>query len=512
MKFLFRKTVCVRYALQALVFLLLLPRAVLYSEDASTVLIPDDQKSGLNSKDIPKIGKDIIELPTLLQTLTTSQISGIQITVNHGEVSQETALHTDVPADAPAQPAVNPNLPAKPAVIPVAPLDETFPQSASASGEVPIAPLAFSAPETVPKSPSLPPVPAPGLKVIRANPNTILSYPQSEWRNKNYEVFQWEAMMSVFDEPILIFDTASFAIQSRIMKRLAFFVERSDARGRLLTDNQLAHRIDWRAHDYQARDLAAFFHLAARSNFPLSPEELEFRDVLLDAGIIRYSTNNTFIEGRGVIISISQELPEHLRTQFIVHEGFHALFFLDEDFRAFSYRRYDNLNSHAKRLLLDYLGNLGYDTSYKFLMVNEFMGYTLQQSLASATLFFSTAILNDEKSVTGILSLFQAEAIAFSAYVNQRWGFAAGRLHILENTDALPARYTIQSGDSLSAIAARPGIYWDSRLWWLIYDANKDRIASPDAIRPDMVLNIPSSQGEIRDGAWKKDETYLDPF
>jgi hypothetical protein len=289
-------------------------------------------------------------------------------------------------------------------------------------------------------------------------------------------------------------------------------VERSGARGRLLTDSQLAHRIDWRAHDYQARDLAAFFNLAAQSSFPLSPEELDFRDILMEVGIIQYSVNNTFIEGRGVIISISQELPEYLRAQFIVHEGFHALFFLDEDFRVFSYHRYDNLNSRAKRFLLEYLGHLGYDTTYQFLVVNEFMGYTLQQPLAAATRFFSSAFLNDEKSVADVLSVFQTEALAFSAYVNQRWGFAAGRLHGLEHTNALPARYTIQSGDSLAAIAARPGIYWDSRLWWLIYNANKDRIASPDSINPDMVLNIPPSQGEIRNGIWKKDETYSHPF
>jgi nucleoid-associated protein YgaU len=296
------------------------------------------------------------------------------------------------------------------------------------------------------------------------------------------------------------------------MKRLAFFVERSGARGRLLTDSQLAHRIDWRAHDYQARDLAAFFNLAAQSSFPLATEELEFRDILLETGVIRYSANNTFIEGNGVIISISQELPDYLRTQFIVHEGFHALFFLDEDFRAFSYSRYDKLNPRVKRSLLDYFGHLGYDTTYKFLVVNEFMSYTLQQPLSAASQFFKSVILNDENVTAELLLLFQDEALAFSTYVNQRWGFAAGRLHILDRSNALPARYTILSGDTLASIAARPGVYWDARLWWLIYDANRDRISSPDTIRPDTVLTIPSSQGETRGGVWRRDETYSNPF
>ncbi|MDR2537001.1 MAG: LysM peptidoglycan-binding domain-containing protein, partial [Treponema sp.] len=364
------------------------------------------------------------------------------------------------------------------------------------------------------------PEPAPARPIL-ANPDTILAYSQSRWRDSRFEVFQWQDMASIFDAPILIFDTASYRIQSRFLKRLAFFVERSGVRGQLLTDRQLAHRLDWYAHDYQAEDLAAFFNAAASTRFSLSAEELELRDILLDAGIIRNSQNNRFIAGAGAMISISRESSNELRSRFMVHEGFHGLFFLDKDFRTFSYRRYENLNPQAKRYLLAYFSYLGYDTSYQFLVVNEFMAYVLQQSLTANSDFFGGNVLNainnriQVTSLPEILAAFQAEAVAFSAYVGQRWSLAAGRLRQItgaEHTAVLPAHYIIQYGDTLRGIAARQGVYWDSRLWETIYDANRDQLPNPDVIRPGLVLDIPAIQGENRAGDWEANHIYENPF
>ena len=66
---------------------------------------------------------------------------------------------------------------------------------------------------------------------IPADPADILSYRVESWRNSRYEVFSWDA----FPE-ILIFDTANYAVQDRLFKRLAFFVEKTGFRGRLSTD------------------------------------------------------------------------------------------------------------------------------------------------------------------------------------------------------------------------------------------------------------------------------------
>ena len=49
---------------------------------------------------------------------------------------------------------------------------------------------------------------------------------------------------------MLIFDTASYAVQARFFRRLAFYVEKQGYRGRLLTDAELGSRRGYNAHDY----------------------------------------------------------------------------------------------------------------------------------------------------------------------------------------------------------------------------------------------------------------------
>jgi hypothetical protein len=274
---------------------------------------------------------------------------------------------------------------------------------------------------------------ASALDPIRANPDAILAYSQNRWRDSRYEVFQWQEMAAVFTAPILIFDTATYDVQNRLTKRLAFFVEKPGSNGRLLSDAELAPLNGWRAHDYKAEDLAAFFNTAARTMFALSREELELRDLLLNSGIIRHGPAGGFAAGAGAIISLSRESSRSLRYTHIVHEGFHAIFFLDEDFRAFSTRRFENLGPQAKRFILAYFAYLDYDTSNDYLMVNEFMGYILQQPLSETVSSFTnraTTIRAGTKfgPLAELTRVFQVEAEAFSAYVKQRWGLAAGKI------------------------------------------------------------------------------------
>lgn len=52
-----------------------------------------------------------------------------------------------------------------------------------------------------------------------------------------------------------------------------------------------------------------------------------------------------------------------------------------------------------------------------------------------------------------------------------------------------PGQYTVQSGDTLSGIAAYA--YGNGNAWWGIYRANTDKIYNPDLIFPGQVLTIP---------------------
>lgn len=273
---------------------------------------------------------------------------------------------------------------------------------------------------------------------IKADPVLVILWQRENWRNSAYEIFKWDRFPS-----LLIFDFADYEIQDRMLKRLAFFVEKKGFRGHLSHDHEIAHLHAWNAHDYKADDLARFFDTARKTNFPLLDEEWELEKILLNEGIIRREQGN-ITEGYGGIISIAREAPDFLRYRFMVHEAFHGLFFIDEEFRDFSRRRWEQFPSGAKRFLVSYFDYRDYDTKDEYLIVNEFMGHVLQQSVSGAADYFGrhlplqletswrASALPEKDTASGtwtsLASAFTAEAQAFSDYVNTRWGLAAGRV------------------------------------------------------------------------------------
>ena len=63
--------------------------------------------------------------------------------------------------------------------------------------------------------------------------------------------------------------------------------------------------------------------------------------------------------------------------------------------------------------------------------------------------------------------------------------------------------YRVQTGDSLEKIASK--MYGDSRKWRAIYEANRDRLPSPNRIYPGQELEIPDLEGEFADRAGSSD-------
>jgi hypothetical protein len=281
------------------------------------------------------------------------------------------------------------------------------------------------------------PFPAP----LAADPGMVLAWPMEHWRDRRYEVFRWDRFPS-----LLIFDTADYAVQDRMFKRLAFFVEKAGFRGRLAFDDEIAELHGWNAHDYRAEDLAHFFQAARKVNFPLLAEERELERILLDAGILQESDAG-IQGGGGGIISISRESESYLRSLFMAHEGYHGLFFIDEDFRTFSRQRWQKFPAEAKRFIVSYFNFQHYDTADEYLRVNEFMAHLLQQPSSQAGRYFGQTLpsriedgwrkadLPAKDQASGswpvLTRTFTREAEAFSAYVGARWGLAAGRVHLV---------------------------------------------------------------------------------
>ena len=89
------------------------------------------------------------------------------------------------------------------------------------------------------------------------------------------------------------------------------------------------------------------------------------------------------------------------------------------------------------------------------------------------------------------------------------------QIQTLDEKITLPATYRVRTwasyGDCFWNIAALPGVYGDPHKWRVLYNANKSKLQNPDnpdLIEPGMVLDIPSIQGEVRQGEWESGKDY----
>lgn len=271
---------------------------------------------------------------------------------------------------------------------------------------------------------------------ISVDPNAMITWPQTAWRNKDCEVFAWDRFPS-----ILIFDTATYAIQSQYFKRLAFFVEKAGYRGNLMYDQDIAHLHGFNAHDYRAESLAEFFNRASQEQFPLNVQEEDLRAILLEQGII-IQKDDGFIPGEGAVLSFSRQSSTSLRYLFMTHEGFHGLYFTHQEYQAEMYRLYTSMDSRAVDFLESYFSVIksrGYDCSDQYLMENECMAYTMQQSISRVSSYFSETLHErflrhggssvlakyiDDTDAMDFVKLAQS----LESFVYGKWGIVAGRV------------------------------------------------------------------------------------
>jgi hypothetical protein len=97
----------------------------------------------------------------------------------------------------------------------------------------------------------------------------------------------------------------------------------------------------------------------------------------------------------------------------------------------------------------------------------------------------------------------------FAAFETGRPATTTTRPAATTATGTLPKQYTVRTWrvekDCLWTIAGYSWVYGDPWRWRELYNANKDKMpeaANPDLILPGMVLDIPSIQGESRQGIW----------
>lgn len=273
---------------------------------------------------------------------------------------------------------------------------------------------------------------------FKTDPGLIISWPRAKWRTGDYELFEWDRFPGV-----LIIDTKDFAVQDDFFRRLAFFSEKMGYRGTLLTDEALEGVHGFNAHDYSAASLAAFFTKAKADDFPLNGRELLLRDILLANGVIT-ADGASFAAGQGALISISQESPEWLRNRYIAHEGWHGIFFTDENFRNATAAVFYTTDEASRDFLAGYWHlhpNLNYDLNDEYLVHNEFMAYIMQQNVSSVAAYFVNLAnwVPVQKAIPSLAAYvrqtrgipFEDAAKVFDEYAFDNWGLSCGRVWLI---------------------------------------------------------------------------------
>jgi hypothetical protein len=254
----------------------------------------------------------------------------------------------------------------------------------------------------------------------------------------DFALFRWDALPSVL---VLVFK--DYDTQDRYLKRLAFFVEKAGYRGTLQRDEVIGPLHGWNAHDYRPEDLAAFFEKASAASFPLSPQELSLEKLLVARGILR-DEGGKLGAGKGALISVSLETEQALRRTLLVHESTHAIFFADEEYRAFVRKTWSSMTDDEKWFWKAYFAWAMYDTGSDYLMANEFQAYLMQQPTASAAEYFTSRKADEllakhpelqakvDEYMKRYGGSFEARARDLEAWLSRKYGFSAGRTYFLD--------------------------------------------------------------------------------
>lgn len=277
-------------------------------------------------------------------------------------------------------------------------------------------------------------------KAVKTDPGLILKYKPANWRNVDFEVFEWDRYPG-----ILFFDTRNYTVQEKLFSRLAFFVEKEGFKGTLLTNEDLEGKHGYNAHDYSAASMADFFNKAAKQNFQLNTEEEQLKKILIANGLFVLNEDGKTVTPKdGGIVSISQESADWLRTNLLAHEGWHTIFFEDEEFRNFVAAVYYTMDTTSLDFLIDYFKSqpgLGYDVNDEYLMHNEMMAYIMQQRLPEVKNYFiHLANRGSVMKYTPQLAAyvrkneaqgFEDAAIALNEFVFDKFGIVCGNIALV---------------------------------------------------------------------------------
>ena len=201
---------------------------------------------------------------------------------------------------------------------------------------------------------------------------------------------------------VYIVVTTTYDVEDLYFKRLAFFIDKKDTRGKILEDKILKTRKGWYAYDYSSDQLASFFNEADSECISLNSSELEMKKKLIELGLIKIE-NEKIVSIKGAVISISLSSDIDLRSTLYNHEFFHGLYFTSSEYKEKVLESWFNLSEKSKNSFKKYLGSHNYDTNDEELMANEFQAYLLEMHSSLWKNYIKEKISKDEKIIIELI-------------------------------------------------------------------------------------------------------------
>ncbi|AYE36749.1 hypothetical protein DB313_02790 [Borrelia turcica IST7] len=216
-------------------------------------------------------------------------------------------------------------------------------------------------------------------KPINSDLKFIFNYKKENYRRDSFEFF------NLIAEPdIYVLKFKQLRDQSLMLKRLAFFTEKKNFRGKILSNKELENKKGWTGHNYRLEDIITFFNMAKKLNIKLNKEEIILRNIIITNKLANIENQILKVKDKSKNIAFatySEDKTMSRAAQMIIfmHEILHMYFFTDNNIRkSISTFWNQNVLQKDKRAWIKFLDSKDYDIKSNNLVINEFYAYTAQ--------------------------------------------------------------------------------------------------------------------------------------
>ena len=265
-------------------------------------------------------------------------------------------------------------------------------------------------------------------KPINSDLKFILNYKKSNYRRNAFELFNLISEPSIY---VLKFKNLQY--QSLMLKRIAFFTEKKEFRGILLSNKELENKIGWRGHDYRLQDIIIFFNTAQKSNIKLNQEEIILKNLIIFNKLAYIENNILKIKDQSINVGFAAYPEDETilsidQITILMHEILHMYYFIDNDFNKSIYNFWDNnVSQEDKQVWIQFLDSKDYDTNYQYLVINEFYAYISQIPKEDITNY----LINTNYFPTLGLNRYYQWAKKLEKLLWEKKGLIAGELLVL---------------------------------------------------------------------------------